>query len=661
MKNKTVAQVAGGRRGHLFPSALPSTAWRKIKYRFAKMALSLALLSLTAASILAEERRVLLTQVPETAAHLQRLERLPPGQRLHLAVGLPLRNENTLNKLLQELYNPASTNFHRFLTPEQFAEKFGPAEQDYQKVMNYARSNGLEVERTFANRALVDVAGTVADIEGMFKIRLGVYEHPTEKRQFFAPDVEPTVAPDMPIDFVSGLDNYVIPRPNYFQSKPVPGAADGSGKNGAYLAVDLRNAYIPGVTNDGAGQIVGLVEFDGYTPSDILDYEATNGLPNVPLRNVLLDGVSNIAGTENGEVCLDIEMVIAMAPGVKQINVYEGVNNADVMNEIAAPTNGEPVPTEVSCSWGIGGNTNILHALLEMVAQGQSVFFDSGDYGAYHNATNAMNIDQNYVTVVGGTELSMFNSGQEYENETVWNNNITPTNGTLAKDQSSGGILTNVPIPSYQQNVNMSLNQGSTQWRNVPDVAMCADHIEVVLTDVFTNGNPSVPGQVKSAFGTSAATPLWAAFTALVNQQASAEGKGVVGFLNPAIYDICQGASYETCFNDITNGSNTNALSPDRWFAAPGYDLCTGWGSPKGLNLLNTLVGLTSPVYVDFNYSGFQNGTYLDPYNTVAQGVSAVMSGGNIIIDTAGSSSETLTISKRLTISASGGPATIGK
>jgi subtilase family serine protease len=507
---------------------------------------------------------------------------------------------------------------------------------------------------------LVDVAGTVAVIEGMFKIRLGLYEHPTDKRRFFAPDVEPTVAPDVPINFVSGLDNYVIPRPNFFQSTPVSGAADGSGTNGNYLAVDLRNAYIPDVKLDGTGQVVGLVEFDGYTPSDIHDYEATNGLPDVPLRNVLLDGVSNIAGPQNGEVCLDIEMVIAMAPGVKQINIYEGSNHADVMNEIAAPTNGEPVPTEVSCSWGIGNNTNILPALLEMVAQGQSVFFDSGDFGAYHDSTNAMNIDQNYVTVVGGTELFMLNAGQEYKDETVWNGNKPLTNGTLAKDQSSGGILTNVPIPSYQQTVNMSLNQGSTQWRNVPDVAMCANHLEIVKTEVFTNGNPSIPGEVIGTDGTSAATPLWAAFTALVNQQAAAEGKGVVGFLNPAIYDIAQGASYHTCFNDITNGSNTNALSPDRWFAAPGYDLCTGWGSPKGSNLISALVGLASPVFVDFHYSGFQNGSYLNPYNTLAQGVSAVMSGGHIIIKTAGSSTETMTISKPMTITASGGGATVG-
>ena len=91
------------------------------------------------------------------------------------------------------MYDRSSANFHHYLTPEQFAQQFGPAEQDYQKVINYAKSNRLEVVRTFANRALVDVAGTVDDVEGMFHVKMGWYQHPSENRQFFAPDVEPTV------------------------------------------------------------------------------------------------------------------------------------------------------------------------------------------------------------------------------------------------------------------------------------------------------------------------------------------------------------------------------------------------------------------------------------------------------------------------------------
>jgi subtilase family serine protease len=209
--------------------------------------------------------------------------------------------------------------------------------------------------------------------------------------------------------------------------------------------------------------------------------------------------------------------------------------------------------------------------------------------------------------------------------------------------------------------VSMARNQGSTVFRNIPDVAMVADYIEVVLTDVFTNGNPDNPGDVTSIGGTSAAAPLWAGFTALVNEQAASQGKPSVGFLNPALYSIGQGPLYTSCFHDITVGNSTNANNLTNYFAAPGYDLCTGWGTPNGANLINALVGLTGPIFVDFNYTGsLQKGTYYAPYKTLAQGISAVTAGGTIFIKTAGSSSETPTITKSMTIIASDGTDTVG-
>ena len=201
----------------------------------------------------------------------------------------------------------------------------------------------------------------------------------------------------------------------------------------------------------------------------------------------------------------------------------------------------------------------------------------------------------------------------------------------------------------------MSANGGSTTLCNVPDVAMPANFILVVFTG--TNGvqNYSPVG------GTSCAAPLWGGFTALVNQQAAAAGKQPVGFMNPALYSISEGPLYSECFNDITSGNNTNARSPTLYFAKPGFDLCTGWGTPKGANLINALVGFSGPVFVDFNYTGaIQNGTYLYPFKTLAQGVTAVSPGGTIFIITGGSSSETMTISKAMTVTAEDGAATVG-
>ena len=190
-----------------------TTSLQLLRLSIYGVALGLTLLLLTAGSIRAAEKQTLHTTVPAAAARLQGFERLPATNRLRLAIGLPFRNQTALTNLFREIYDPHSTNFHRYLTPEQFTAQFGPTEQDYQTVINYAQSNHLEVVGTFSNRAVLDVAGTIADLENMFQVHLGTYPHPTENRRFFGPDVEPTVDAGIPIQYVSGLDNFDIPRP----------------------------------------------------------------------------------------------------------------------------------------------------------------------------------------------------------------------------------------------------------------------------------------------------------------------------------------------------------------------------------------------------------------------------------------------------------------
>ena len=125
----------------------------------------------------------------------------------------------------------------------------------------------------------------------------------------------------------------------------------------------------------------------------------------------------------------------------------------------------------------------------------------------------------------------------------------------------------------------MTANHGSTSFRNIPDVALTADNVFVVSTTAATG----------SVGGTSCATPLWAAFVALVNEQAVASGRPPLGFINPAIYALGQGADYNNCFHDIVTGNNTWSESPSNFYAVAGYDLCTGWGTPNGSNLVNLL------------------------------------------------------------------------
>jgi uncharacterized repeat protein (TIGR01451 family) len=268
---------------------------------------------------------------------------------------------------------------------------------------------------------------------------------------------------------------------------------------------------------------------------------------------------------------------------------------------------------QFSSSWSesLGAPDPTMNQILQqLAAQGQSYFQDIGDGDAWVGPIDQPS-DSPYVTSVGGTILTMNGSGTSYASETVWQEGYNPPpwggNGQSGYWGTGGGVSTFYSIPSWQQGVNMSTNGGSTTMRNVPDVALTAENIWLI----FDNGQEGPSG------GTSAATPLWAAFTALVNQQAAAASQPPIGFINPALYAIGKGSSYTSCFHDITTGNNTWSNSLNNFFAVPGYDLCTGWGTPAGTNLINALVAPVArpSLIVVSNYVFGGNGNGLIDYN----------------------------------------------
>jgi hypothetical protein len=529
--------------------------------------------------------QVLHGHVPPAVVHLTPVGRLEADRELKLAIGLPLRNKEGLTNLLQRIYDPASPDYHHYLTPAQFAEAFGPTEEDYRAVAEFAIANGLKVTTTFSNRVLLDVAGSVSNIEKAFHLTMRTYSHPREKRVFYAPDVEPSLDLAAPVLHISGLDTYLLPHPMSLRKTPLagpPGAvpATGSGPSGTYMGNDFRAAYVPGLALTGAGQTVGLLEFDsGYYQSDITSYENLAGLPNVPVKAVLLDGYDGGPGGGNDEVSLDIEMAISMAPGLSSVIVYEGGVTDDILNRMAT----DNLAKQLSASWTYPIDAVSDQIFLQFAAQGQSFFNASGDSDAYFDDIYPppSPTDNPNITCVGGTTLTTSGPGGSWVSETVWNWDVefgTNYNGT----GGGGGISITYLIPSWQTNINMTANNGSTTMRNIPDVALTADNVFVVYFN----------GQSGSFGGTSCATPLWAAFVALVNEQAVANGRPTLGFINPAIYALGLGPNYANCFHDITTGNNTWSESPDNFYAVAGYDLCTGWGTPMGSNLVNQLAPL---------------------------------------------------------------------
>jgi len=392
-------------------------------------------------------KQLLSGHVPPAVSRVQPVGRLAGETTLQLAIGLPLRNAGALTNLLRQIYDPASPNYHHYLTPAQFAEQFGPTAADYQRLIAFARANGLQVTATHPNRVLLDVSAPVANIEKALHVALRTYPHPTEKRTFYAPDVEPSLDLAVPVMHISGLDNYSLPRP-HLQATPLNTAGKnalanaGSGPSGTYLGKDFRAAYVPDSPLAGTGQTVGLLQFDGYSASDIAYYESQAGLPNIPLQNVLLDGFGGSPTGDGGEVevSLDIEMAVSMATNLAKVIVYEAGpygNWHDILNRMA----NDNLAKQLSCSWynPYGGADAVADQIFQqMAAQGQSFFNASGDDDAYTGLIPFPG-DTPYITQVGGTTLTTTGPGGAWQSETVWNWGTGIGTG--------GGISPNIPFP----------------------------------------------------------------------------------------------------------------------------------------------------------------------------------------------------------------------
>ncbi|MGI4790153.1 MAG: S53 family peptidase [Janthinobacterium lividum] len=418
---------------------------------------------------------------------------------------------------------------------------------------------------------------------------------------------------------------------------PISGTGtEGSGPLGGLAPNDIKYAYdlntiapLYGATTTtstavltGAGVNVGLFELDGFYSGDIIQYATEFALPTVftgadaSVTTKLLGGFSGVplVTTDQGgqtEVTLDIDMILALAPAATGVYVYEDDQNVDTVapltiftrmaNDLNPDGSKKPLLQVISCSWGVPETLedpsiiSFENALFQQMAtQGQSLFCATGDNGAYPlfdatapaltSPTVNNPASQPFATGVGGTTLKYSPPATAvttgvvtpgaYVSETAW------SAGTAAVDPegSGGGVSSIWSKPSYQLGVGSSPTR-----RDVPDVSLNADpntgySIYVGSTSATPAGTAEVIG------GTSAAAPLWAAYTALIDQQRTLNGLTTsVGFLNPLIYSIGASSTYSADFHDIISGSNLF------YQAGVGYDDATGYGSFIGAPLLAAL------------------------------------------------------------------------
>ncbi|MGA9526892.1 MAG: protease pro-enzyme activation domain-containing protein [Terriglobales bacterium] len=521
------------------------------------------------------------------------IERLPASQTLRLDIVLALRNPAELDNFLEELYDPTSPSYRHFVAVKEFTERFGPSQEEYDAVVRFAETNGFDVTGGSRDAMDVQLAGSVAAVEKAFHVTMGVYPHPVESRTFYAPDREPTV--DLPFELwhISGLDDYSIPRPllRHKEMTVKPAAVKGSCPDGSYCGSDMRAAYYGETTLTGAGQTVGLLEFEGYDIADLQTYFKNAGQTN----NVPVNGVSanksSLACFATGknscddrEQILDMVQAISMAPGLDAVNVYVGSTDTAILSAMSAH---RPLDAQLSSSWTWAPSDpeTADPYFKKFAAQGQNFFQASGDSGGYSGGFLCIYPGYDaYVTSVGGTDLLTASAGGAWASETAW------------KEGGGGYCATdNILIPSWQQlsGVITSQNKGSATLRNSPDVAAEANY------DFYTCADQEA---CQTGWGgTSFAAPMWAGYLALVNQQAVANGQPRLGFINPILYPLGLGAGYGTEFHDIVSGSNHCCGDPFYWPAVPGYDLATGWGSPQGAGLIDALAPTGGSAAVSFS------------------------------------------------------------
>jgi kumamolisin len=489
-------------------------------------------------------------------------------------------------------------------------------------LIRFAEDNGLTVVKTSRNRLNLDVTGSVAGIEKALHVSLGLYQHPTESRTFFGVDREPTTDTAFQLWHIGGLDNLSRPKAMYTRidsNKVAPegvtsNASIGSGPSASFLGSDMRAAYYvdgnASATLTGAGQSLGLFEFLGTDLVDLTTYYTNVGQTNsVPVTLHSVDTQNTLCkepACDDTEQTLDMTQALGMAPGMSSLVMYIGtgglsgqtLDDAGILNAMATAS---PLNAQLSCSWAWtpADSTTDDPYFTEFAAQGQNFFTAAGDDGNWAHAEFVWPADSPLIVSVGGTDLDTSSAAGPWKSETGWSD-------------TGGGISPNkFAIPSWQVAAAAGCSKCSQTYRNGPDISANANFTFYVCADQ-TTCTANLYG------GTSFATPMWAGYLALANEQALANGAtSTLGFINPALYTIGGGSSYDTDFHDITSGGNTLGTTV-------GYDLSTGWGSPNGNALINAL----APVTASFTLAAAPKGAAVAPGKVGSVKITATPSGG---------------------------------
>ena len=502
----------------------------------------------------------------------QIVDKAPSDQRLEVTLLLRRRDAEGLRARVAGLARGATGVGH--LGIEAFAAAHGADPADIAKVTAFAQAHGLAVVQSDAGRRTVILSGTVAQAEAAFGVELNTFEY---DQGSYRGRTGPVHLPEElagVVEAVLGLDDRPAARPHFRihrdgASGTLRSAADAAA-GASFTPPQLAQLYgFP--DGDGAKQCIALIELGGgYKPADLKAYFSGLKIPQPKVTSIGVDHAANKpAGDPNsadGEVLLDIEVAGAIASGA-HIAVYFAPNtDAGFLNAITtAAHDAKNKPSVISISWGGPESSWTAQAMASFdsafqaaAAMGVTVLVASGDNGSSDGVSDGRaHVDfpasSPHATGCGGTRLQA--NGGAIAAERVWNDGAGAGAG-------GGGVSGTFPTPAWQQGLSATAAGGSSSvlsHRGVPDVAGDADP--------QTGYQIRVDGETAVFGGTSAVAPLWAGLIARINSSSGRRS----GFINPALY------GEPHALRDIVQGDNGG------FAATPGWDACTGLGSPNGV------------------------------------------------------------------------------
>lgn len=492
-----------------------------------------------------------------------------PAEQLEVTVLLRRGNADALRGRVGKLAGPGGGG--ATLSREEFERQFGAAADDIAAVRTFAADHGLSVVEEHAGRRTVVLSGAVAKFNAAFGVDLQRFEGPDGSYRGRVGSVQlPDELRDR-VEAVLGLDNRPAAKP-HFRVRRAPRARRRPAVVGAsFTPLQIASLYNfpPGA---GQGECVAIIELGGgERPADLKTYFSSLGVSSPPRVTVVsVDHAKNKPTGDpdgpDGEVMLDIEVVGAIAPQAHVVVYFAPNTDSGFLDAITtAVHDAANKPSVLSISWGGPESSWTQQAMTAFdsafqaaATMGVTVCVASGDNGSSDGVNDGANhvdfpASSPHALACGGTSLHA--SGATIASETVWNDQAQ-------QEGSGGGGVSNVfALPTWQSGLRVTQTAGGASaltMRGVPDVSGDAD--PETGYDVRIDGTDTVIG------GTSAVAPLWAGLIARIN---AAKG-GPVGFINPTVY------SNPAALRDITQGDNGT------FAASPGWDACTGLGSPNG-------------------------------------------------------------------------------